>query len=74
MPVIGVESMVTRAGLRYTREYLTPGICSLIKPVAMEKLMLFRAKIHTVMLQYITTHCGLVTPFGDMELDQHWLS
>ena len=50
VPVIGVESMVTRAGLRYT-DYLTPGICSLIKPAAMEKLMSsFRAKIHTVML------------------------
>ena len=42
--------MVTRAGLRYTRDYLTSGICSLIKPAAMEKLMSFRAKIHTVML------------------------
>ena len=47
MPVIGVESMVTRAGLRYTRDYLAPGICSLIKPAAMEKLMSFRAKIHS---------------------------
>ena len=45
-----VESLVTRAGLRYTRDYLTPGICSLIKPAAMEKLMSFRTKIHTVML------------------------
>ena len=50
MPVIGVESVVTHAGLRYTRDYLTPGICSLIKPAAMEKAMSFRAKIHTVML------------------------
>ena len=50
MPVIGVESMVKRAGLCYTRDYLTAGICSLIKPAAMEKLMLFHAKIHTVML------------------------
>ena len=50
VPVIGVESMVTRAGLRYTRDYLTPGICSLIKPAATEKMMSFRAKIHTVML------------------------
>ena len=48
VPVIGVESMVTRAGLRYTRDYLTPGICRLIKPAAMEKMMSFRAKIHTV--------------------------
>ena len=35
---------MTRAGLRYTRDYLTPGICSLIKPAAMEKLISFRAK------------------------------
>ena len=51
VPVIGVESMVTRAGLRYTRDYLTTVICSLIKPAAMEKIMSFRTKIHTVMLQ-----------------------
>ena len=44
---IGVESMVTRAGLRYTRDYLTPGICSIIKPAAMGKLMSFHAKIHS---------------------------
>ena len=50
VPMIGVESMVTHAGLRYTRDYLTPGICNLIKPAAMEKLMSFGAKIHTVML------------------------
>ena len=48
--VIGMESMVTHARLRYIRDYLTPGICSLIKPAAMEKMMLFPAKIHTVML------------------------
>ena len=35
---------MTRAGLRYTRDYLTPGICSLIKPAAMEKLISFRAR------------------------------
>ena len=29
MPVIGMESMVTRARLRYTRDYLPPGISSL---------------------------------------------
>ena len=49
VPVIGVESMVTRAGLLYTRDYLTPGTCSLIKPAAVEKVLSFRAKIHTVM-------------------------
>ena len=50
VPVIGVESMVTHAGLRYRRAYLTPGICSLIKHAAMGKLMSFGAKIITVML------------------------
>ena len=44
------SGIVTRTGLRYTRDYLMPGICSLIKPVAMQKYMSFRAKIHTVML------------------------
>ena len=39
-----------RAGLCYTRDYLTSGICSLIKPAAMEKMMSFHTKIHTVML------------------------
>ena len=43
-------SIVTPARLGYTRDYLTSGICRLIKPHAMEKLMPFLAKIHTVML------------------------
>ena len=36
--MVGMESMVTRARLRYTRGYLTPGICSLIKAAAMKKM------------------------------------
>ena len=32
--MIGMESMVTRPPLRYTRDYLPPGICSLIKSIA----------------------------------------
>ena len=36
VPVFGIKSMVIRVRLRYTRDYLTPGICSLIKPAAME--------------------------------------
>ena len=39
VPVITIESMVTRARPSYTRDFLTPGICSLIKPAAMVKLM-----------------------------------
>ena len=39
VPVITIESMVTRARPSYTRVFLTPGICSLIKPAAMVKLM-----------------------------------
>ena len=45
--------MVTRASLHYTRDYLTPGICSLFNLAAVEKLMSFRATIHTVMLNDI---------------------
>ena len=33
--MITIESMVTRARPSYTRDFLTPGICSLIKPAAM---------------------------------------
>ena len=39
VPVFGIESMVTRVCLCYMQDYLTPGICSLIKPTALEKLM-----------------------------------
>ena len=39
VPVIAIENMVTRAGPSYMRDFLTPGICSLIKPAAMVKLM-----------------------------------
>ena len=42
VPVIGIES--------YTRHNLAPGICSLIKPAAVEKSMPFPATIHTIML------------------------
>ena len=35
--VIHNESMVTRACLRYTRDYLTSGICSLINPLLLKK-------------------------------------
>ena len=45
-----IESMVTRARPSYTRDFLTLGICSLIMPAAMVKLMSFNAQIHTVML------------------------
>ena len=39
VPVIVIESMVTRARPSYTRDFLTPGICSLINPAAWVKLM-----------------------------------
>ena len=49
--MISIESMVARARcLRYKRDYMTPGKYSVIKPTAMEKLMQFPAKIHTVMV------------------------
>ena len=49
VPVIGMESMVTRARLCYTWVYLPPGTYSLIKPDAMAKLISFPTKIITVM-------------------------
>ena len=39
---------MTHAGLHYTSDYMTSGIGQLIKPAAMEKLMLFPDKIHVV--------------------------
>ena len=45
-----MESVVTRARLRDTRDYLTPSICSLIKPAAMEKYVIPRQnpRIHVI--------------------------
>ena len=37
--MISQAGMVTRAPLRWARDFLTPGKCSRIKPVAMVKLM-----------------------------------
>ena len=48
--MIGMDGTASRARLRYPRDFLTPGICSLIKPAAMVNLMPVPAKIHTVML------------------------
>ena len=42
-PVISMESMVPRASLSYTRDYLPLGMCSLINPTAMAKLISFTA-------------------------------
>ena len=47
----GMESMIARARLRFTRDYLATGICSLIKPPDTETLMPFPTKINTIMLQ-----------------------
>ena len=49
--------MVTRTCLRYSRDYLPPGICSLIKPAAMANLISFPATTTTVMLLCTITHC-----------------
>ena len=43
MPVAGRESIVTCAGLCYSWAYLMLGLCSLIKPTDMEKLMPFHS-------------------------------
>ena len=48
--VIGLESMAPCARLSYTRDYLPRGICSLIKPAAMTKLISFPTKTIAVML------------------------
>ena len=48
--MIDMESMVTHAYLRYTPDYMAPGICSLIKHAAMMNLMSFPTKINTDML------------------------
>ena len=48
--VIGMDSMVRRARLRYKRDYLPPGIWSLIQPAAMAKFISFPTKITRVML------------------------
>ena len=50
VPVIGIDSMVTHAHFRNTQGYMTLGMCSLIKPDAMEKYMPFPDQIYTVML------------------------
>ena len=44
MSVIGIESMVTCTCLHYTQDYLMLGICSLIKPDAMENWCHFLPK------------------------------
>ena len=41
------EEYGDRCMLRYTRDYLTPDICSLIKPAAAEKTMSFLAEIYS---------------------------
>ena len=43
LSLIGMDSMVLCARLRYTPDYLTPGICLLINP-GTEKMMSFPAK------------------------------
>ena len=52
---LGIYCMLTCARLRYTWGCVTPVICSLIKPVVMEKLTSFPAKFHTVMLWFMVT-------------------
>ena len=50
--MIGIESIVTGAPLRYTQNYLTPDIkitSRLIKYAAMEEIMIFLTKIYTLM-------------------------
>ena len=48
--VLAMENVVTHTCLCSTQDYLTQGICSLIKPAALVQMMQFPAKIYTVML------------------------
>ena len=48
LPVNVMEVMVSRFRLPNTRDYLAPGICSLIKHSTMEKLMPVPTKIPTM--------------------------
>ena len=52
VPAFGMDDTVPRPRLHYTKYYLTPGICSLIKTTAIESMMSFRGLINTVMLWY----------------------
>ena len=53
VPVNCIWSIVTRTRLRYSREFLTPGICSLIKYAAKEKQIVAISRqnphIHVIM-------------------------
>ena len=72
VPVIGVEIMVTRAGLRYTQDYLTPGTCIIIKPAAMEKLMSFRTKIHSHVIE--RERMGVCEMTGKRARLRYWIA
>ena len=59
--VIGMEDLVSHYRLDWTREYLTPGLCSLVKPYVMEKCISSPIKIPTVML------CELICKTRDIQ-------
>ena len=50
VPVTGMESTLTRTSLRYTRDNMPTGICSLVKPATLAKLNSYPIKIIAVML------------------------
>ena len=52
LSLIGMDSMVLCAHLRYSPDYLTPGICHLINP-ATEKMMSFPAKSSQLFWYYV---------------------
>ena len=70
--LIRMESMVTRARLLYTHGYLMPGICSLIKPAAMEKLIPSPTKIHTVIMWLLIN--GTKPSLEPMLNNHQWIS
>ena len=53
VPVVDMEGTVTRAGLRCSRNYSTPGICSLIKTTDTEKNDAISSQISTIMIYFL---------------------
>ena len=63
VPVIGMECMVPCARLRHRQNCLMPGIYILIKPAAMEKLLSYSTKSHTVMLRLLANSLVLMASY-----------
>ena len=63
-------ALVTRSRLRYTQEYLTSGICSLIKPAAMKNAIPAKILSHVLTRNQIKSqHCFYAI---DPILEKRW--